>query len=919
LIGQRLGSYEITAKLGEGGMGEVYRARDTKLGRDVAIKVLPAAFVEDHERLARFEREAKLLAQLHHPNIASIFAIEEWGQLPISADGRNASEPMGKPEAVPIHALVMELVEGPTLAERLESGAIPLNESLSLARQIAEALEEAHEKGIVHRDLKPQNIKASIEGKVKVLDFGLAKAMDPVGTASGAASASQLAQSPTLTLGATVQGVILGTAAYMAPEQARGVGVDKRADIWAFGVVLYEMLTGNRLFEGELVTDVLANVLKHDVDLDALPGETPVAIRRLLRRCLERNPKNRLHDIADARIVIDDVLAGRVERAPAAPAPSAAPSRWRTALPWLVAAGLAALLVARVGRAPAPIAPPRARALEFSVPLGNLLSDDAELAFSPDGSSIVFTALDPAVGSQLWLRRLDSFDAQLLHGTTGASFPFWSPDGKTIAFFRDADGTLCRYELASATVQVITKVQSGGRSGAWGTDGTILFTPDSNSPIERVPASGGKVEDVTVLDPKVLDGSHRYPIFLPDGHHFLFTFWTNQLQAANQVGGIYLASLEHGIERQLTHDLSQAVLVGRDRIALRRAGALVVLPFDPETFEIASNGERITDQPRFSSSSGALAASGTSAGDLAYAPSSGETGAELVWLDRQGQKVGTFGSERLRAQILALSPDERNFAAQAVSASGMNIWVGDARRQVINRLTADAIDSYFPVWSPDGRRIAFDSEPEGSESIYVQEADGSRAPELLLSQPDRNFNATGWSGDGRLLFLQSRPKRDAKTELWLYDFTTHSARELLTDASASLSEATPSADGKWLAYVSDESGNPEVFVRPFPALDRKWKISQGGALHPHWRRDGRELVFVGLADKAVMAVDVAPGRDGLDVGIPKRLFQPKTQLLGLAPSADHTRFLAGVIPGDSRTEPIRVLLGWRSAQGGAPH
>jgi len=894
--GTHLGPYEITAKLGEGGMGEVYRATDTKLERQVAIKVLPAEFTADPERLARFEREAKLLAQLHHPNIASIFGLEE-------SDGTRA--------------LVMELVEGPTLAERMEPGALPLHDALTMARQIAEALEEAHEKGIIHRDLKPQNIKAAIEGKVKVLDFGLAKAMDPMGAASGGASASQLAQSPTLTLGATQMGMILGTAAYMAPEQAKGFAVDKRADIWAFGVVLFEMLSGKRLFEAPTVPETLAQVLTRTPDLDELPASTPAAIRRLLRRCLERNPKNRLHDIADARIVIEDVLAGRAEDAPAAAASAPAASRWRSALPWLLVAGLAAaLLLARVGREQAVTETPKKRALEFSVPLGNLLADDAVLAFSPDGGSIVFTALDPAVGPQLWLRHLDSFDVQLLRGTGGATFPFWSPDGKSLAFFRDADGTLCRYELATATISVITKVSSGGRSGAWAADGTILFTPSSNSPIQRVPATGGKVEDVTILDPKVLDGSHRFPVLLPDGHHFLFTFWTNQLQAANQVGGIYLGSLEKGVERRLSPDLSQAFLVGRDRIVVRRAGALVALPFDPKTFEIASAGERITDQPRFSSSSGALAAAGTPAGDLAYAPGSGEAGAELVWLDRQGERVGTFGPEKLRAQLLVVSPDDRNFAAQAVSSSGLNIFVGDTRRKVISRLTADAIDSYNPVWSPDGERIAYFAEPEGSESVYVQDADGSRPPELLLSRPDRDFEPTGWSPDGRFLLMASKAKGDPRRDIWTYDFAARTAKELLTDASASLSEATPSADGKWLAYVSDESGNPEVFVRPFPALDRKWKISQGGALHPHWRRDGRELIFVGLSDRTVMAVDLKSGSDGLDVGIPVRLFDPRTQLLGLAPTADHSRFLAGIVPGDVRTEPIRVLLGWRRASAG---
>jgi Tol biopolymer transport system component len=898
LIGSKLGHYSITAKLGEGGMGEVYRARDTKLDREVAIKVLPAAFTEDPERLARFEREAKLLAQLHHPNIASIFGLED-------AEG--------------VRALVLELVEGPTLAERLEQGPLPFHECLAVAVQIARALEEAHDKGIVHRDLKPQNIKASIEGKVKVLDFGLAKAMDPAaGSASSAdlATSPTLMQSPTLTaMQGTQLGVILGTAAYMAPEQARGGAVDKRADIWAFGVVLYEMLCGGSLFAADTVTDTLAGVLKTEIEFARIPASTPPAIRQLLRRCLERQPKNRLHDIADARIVIDDVLAGRTEEEKTAPAPPTARRRLPMILPWLLAAGLATLLLVRLDRAPAAGVAAEKRALEFSVPLGNLLADDAQLAFAPDGGSIVFTALDPAVGPQLWLRRLDRFDALPLHDTAGATFPFWSPDGRSIGFFRDSDQTLCRYDLETSTVEVLTKVETGGRGAAWEADGTILFSPTSNGALRRLAAAGGAVTDVTVLDPKVLDGSHRFPILLPDGHHFLFTFWTNQLEAATRVGGIYLGSFEKGIERRLTPDLSQAILVGSDRILVRRAGALVALPFDPATFTIAGSGEKVADQPRFSASSGALAATATAAGDVAYVLASGETGGELVWLDRQGQKVGTFGSERLRARLLALAPDDRNFAAQAVSASGLNVWVGDARRQVINRLTPDAIDAYNPVWSPDGKRIAYSTEAGGSYGVYVQEADGSRAAEELLNAPDRNFTATGWSADGRLLLLQSSAKADARTDLWVYDFAARAPRELLADRAASLGEATLSGDGSWLAYSSDESGNPEIFVRPFPALDRKWKISQGGAVQPHWRRDGRELLFVNFADKAVMAVDIAPGRDGLEVGMPHRLFAPGSQLLGLAPSADHSRFLAGIIPGDVRTEPIRVLLGWRRASG----
>jgi len=890
LIGSRIAHYEITAKIGEGGMGEVYRARDTKLDRDVAVKVLPAAFTEDAERLARFEREAKLLAQLHHPNIASIFGVEESGG---------------------IRALVMELVEGPTLAERLDEGPLPSDESLSLARQIAEALEEAHAKGIVHRDLKPQNVKASREGKIKVLDFGLAKAMDPAGVASGAVSSSQLAASPTLTLGATVQGVILGSAAYMAPEQARGLAADKRADIWAFGVVLYEMLVGRRLFEGELVTDVLASVINGPIDLDALPASTPAAIRRLLRRCLERKPKNRLHDIADARIVIDEVLSGAGDEEPAArAAPQGFPRHLtgREAMPWILALIFGFLLLLRIANPSGEGEAGPRRALEVSVPAGQLLTEEGGLAIAPDGSAIVFAATDPVRGFQLWLRRLDSFDAVPLNGTEGGGYPFWSPDSKTIGYFDRDKLNLCSYEVATGEVRVLMRTGNLGRGASWGEDGSLLYVPDANSPVQRLHLDGRPAEDLTVLDRSVLDASHRWPAPLPDGRHFLFTLWTNHLESAARVGGVYLASYERGILRKLTPDHSQAIVAGPDRIVVYRDGGLVALPFDPDKLEVTGPGQKLAEAPVYSQSSGALSASATPAGDLAFALSAGGDDGQLVWLDRAGEPTNAMGSERLSVTNLALAPDERRFAVQAPGASGNTIWVGDQRRQVLSRLTADAIDSMNPVWAPDGDRIAFVTEAEGSVAVFVQEADGSRPAELLLRDPERDFFPASWSGDGRYLLLGSALKSSRRDDIWLYDFETGAARELLGDSSASSSGAKLSTDGRWLAYSSDETGNPEVFVRPFPGLDRKWKVSQGGAYLPHWRADGRELVYLALADRSLFAVDVTPTAGGLEFGIPKLLFTPHSPLLAIAPVADHSRFLAGIIPGDVRAEPIRVIF-----------
>jgi len=897
VIGTKLGPYEITAKLGEGGMGEVWRARDTKLKRDVAIKVLPAAFVEDQERLARFEREAQLLAQLNHPNIAHIYGMEATGDA---------------------HALVMELVEGPTLAERLEQGPLPLNESFSVARQITEALEEAHEKGIIHRDLKPQNVKASLEGKVKVLDFGLAKAMDPTGAASGAPSASQLAASPTLTLGATVQGVILGTASYMAPEQARGVAVDKKADIWAFGVVLYEMLTGARLFEGELVSDVLANVLKHEIELGNLPAGTPRPVRRLLRRCLERNPKNRLHDIADARIVLDEVLAGRGDEEAVAGIPAnahAAGSRGRR-LPWLVSVALAAALVAAIVTRPTapPAAPPRS--LEVSLPPGYLLNPDAPPVLAPDGGALVFSASDSTHVSRLFLRRLDQFELVPLEGTEEAIFPFWSPDSKSIAFYR-AD-SLRRYDLATRSTQVILKTGALPRAGAWGADGTILITPSANSPIQRIPATGGTPQDVTELDPAVLDGSHRFPVFLPDGKRFLFTFWTNNQDAAARVGGVYLGSLDGGPIRRLTPDLSQAVLAGGDRLLVYRDGALVALRFDPERGTVESAGEQIAEAPLYSSSTGALAASASIAGDLAFAVSSGEGTGELTWLDRSGASRGTIGIEHLSFEAIALAPDDRHFAVGVAGPSGSDIWVGDVERKVVARLTRGTIDHFNPVWSPDGRQVAYSDSNTGAQSVYLQPADGSRSEELLVADPQRDFYPSSWAASGKLMVLDGNDKGSGRSEVWAYDFEARSARALLADPTASLSRGAISPDGRWLVYVSDESGNPEVFVRPFPALDRKWKLSQGGATLPHWRKDGREVAFVATSDRSIQAVSLEPGADGLSIGMQQLLFRPISPLLVITPTSDHTRFLAGVVPSDVRSEPIRLLLGWRAAQGTAP-
>jgi len=882
--GTRLGLYEIATQIGAGGMGEVYRARDTRLKRDVAIKVLPESLAADPERLARFQREAEVLAALNHPNIAAIYGLED------STDTK---------------ALVMELVDGPTLADRIARGPLPVDEALPIARQIAEALEAAHEQGIVHRDLKPANIKVRDDGTVKVLDFGLAKGLEPP-----AASSPGATMSPTITTPAMTQaGMILGTAAYMAPEQARGKPVDRRADIWAFGVVLYEMLTGQRAFDEEDVSLTLSAVLQREPDWRALPAALPPPLSACVRRCLRKDPKQRLHHVADARIVIDDLIEGRLDESPA---PAAVVTRRASRLPWAVAGAVAVLLALSVATRPSAPPPAMPRSVEIALPPGYQLNPDAAPTMAPDASALVFGATDATRVSRLVLRRLDRFEMAPLEGTENAESPFWSPDAKAIAFY--SGGSLRRYDLETRSTQVIAKA-GATRRGSWSADGTILFTPVGNGPIHRVPASGGVPEKVTELDPSVLDGSHRYPVFLPDGKRFLFTLWSNNPDTASRLGGIYLGSLDGPPIRRLTPDLSAPVLAG-DRLLVYRDGGLVALPFDTATGTVEGAGELIAENPLYSFTSGALGASATPGGDVAFALRSGEGSGELTWLDRQGGIAGAIGVERLNVSRIAPAPDTQLLALEVRGASGiLDIWIGDVDRKTVTRLTRGGVDHRRPVWSPDSRLVVFSDESTGLPSVFLQPADGSRPEELLVGDPEMGFHPSSWSADGKWLFLDADPvERGAPSEIRAFDFTARSPRAILSDRSANLSQGTLSPDGKWLAYVSDESGSEEVYVRPFPALDQKWKLSQGGAILPHWHADGREIIFRATADSSILAVSVTPSATRLAVGAQELLFRRSATMLGVTPTADHRRFVASVIPGDMRSEPIRVMLGWRSAQ-----
>ena len=664
--GARIGPYEVLALLGAGGMGEVYRARDTTLNRDVAIKVLPDLFASDAERLARFTREAQTLAALNHPNIAHIHGLEDNGG---------------------VRALVMELVEGEDLSQRVARGALPLDDALAIARQIAEALEAAHEQGIIHRDLKPANIKLRADGVVKVLDFGLAKALEP-GSGIGDGGSPNLANSPTITSPAmTMRGMILGTAAYMAPEQAKGKPVDKRADIWAFGCVLYEMLAGRRAFDGDDISTTLAAVLLKDPEWHALPASTPVALRRLLTRCLTKDPKARLRDIGEARVRIDELLGGAPDEA-GAPVITPARSGWRRGVPWAAAGALALgsmLIGAVVARRSAgdvtstavpvtfAIAPPENTS--FGGPAGGGTGSATQVAVSPDGRNIAFVAGAQAA-YRIYLRPVSSLAARAIPGTEGGTFPFWSPDSRFVGFF--ADGKLKKVPIAGGPAVVLCDAPFG-RGGSWSRDNVILLAPGEianakgREALWRVSSAGGVPAVVTRVDPANADTRHRWPHFLPDGRHFIYTEVFGAPGTGAKPSNIRIGSLEPGEADVTLLQAESSAAYASGHVLFARDATLMALPFDPETRQPAGGAfpvaERVSQE-----GSRYVGASVSENGTLVYGSDDSLAVTELTWRDRTGRALGSVGGPAPYFN-LALSPEERRVAV-AVS-TGVVVESGD--------------------------------------------------------------------------------------------------------------------------------------------------------------------------------------------------------------------------------------------------
>ena len=896
--GTRLGPHEITALLGAGGMGEVYRAHDTQLKRDVALKILPADLSIDPERLARFQREAELLAALNHPHIAQIHGL---------AEAAPAGGDVGGGARGATRALVMELVEGPTLADRIAQGAVPVAEALPLARQLAEALEYAHEHGVIHRDLKPANVKLTSDGDVKVLDFGLAKAL-----VSEAASETP-GDSPTMRSPAMTQaGLILGTAAYMSPEQARGAVVDKRADIWAFGVVLFELLSGRPCFAGETVTDVLAAVVRAEPDWTALPADTPPRVGELLRRCLAKDRRQRLRDVGDARLEIEAALGtasdgGSVSIAAATDLGGGARMSGREKVAWLSTALALLLAVAAftlpvsreltTGRASAP------RPLTFTITLPpgvTLYSPNTPaVAVSPEGTRLVIAATD---GSRvrLYSRALDDLELRPIPGSEGASMPFLSPDGTWIGFV--ADTLLRKVPLNGGTP---TTICFGGdvRGASWGADGWIVFTRAMRSGLWRVRADGGEPEEVTTLDRAKEEKTHRLPHVLPDGKGVLFASATGDMESYDDstivarrpgTGGPF-AVLRGGMAPQY---------VESGHIVFARAGAIFVVPFDIDRLAVTGQTAKVISGVRTNPSTGSAEFSVSANGTLAYVGGGpvGQDGRVIV-VDREGSERPLLDAHGPYI-FVRLSPDGRALAVEQTKANE-ELWVYDLDRGSAVRF-ASGWDNMWPVWTPDGQQLVFSSNRLDLDQLFVAPVDGRAAARALTGGKEHEF-PLDVSADGRTLVYQQIPGR---RELWRLSLAGEANPQPVLRGSADYWDARLSPDGRWLAYESDESGRAEIYVRPFPGPGGRHLISAGGGHSPRWTRGGREIVYE-APDGTLMSVatTLAPA---FQASRPRPVWKgPRRAFMAYDVSADGERFVFSV-PGPSSDPPreVTVVTNW---------
>ncbi len=912
MIGSSFSQYKVTSKLGEGGMGEVWRAEDTKLGRDVALKVLPDAFAQDPERLARFEREARVLASLSHPNIAGIHGLEE-------IDGKRF--------------LVMEMVEGPTLAEHIQQGPMPIEEVVRISKQIAEAVEAAHEKGVIHRDLKPANVNITPEGTVKVLDFGLAKALtgDPM---SGEGSDQDLSISPTMTQAMTGMGVLLGTAGYMSPEQARGKPVDRRADIWAFGCIMYEMLTGQRLFTGETATDVIGAVVHKEPDLDELSTKVPTRIRRLLDRCLQKDASRRLQSIGEARIALQEWLENPEEEA----VPVSEGSRRS---PWLIVAGTAAglLLGALLGgwllggsSEPEPL-----RRFEINVSEQGLFSRlGAGLVVSPNGQAIAYSPGEEGGTQSLVIRPLDRFQETVLatgEGANGPYHPFFSPDGSWLGYV--TPGELKKISTSGGAPITLAEVDRS-RGASWGPDGTIVYARSVLTGLSLISAAGGDPTPLTELDEGAKEQTHRWPQWLPGGKAVLFSSLNQGGQFAFEDGVIEVVDVESRVRKVIHRGGYYPRYVSTGHILYVHEGTLFALPFDVKSLEATGSQMPVLEGLETNAGQGSAQYAVSENGLLVYLEGSDELKPfPIVWADREGhaetlwQETGIYGGPRL-------SPDGGRLAVSVLRDGNWDVWVYDLERDVATRITFGEAYDADPEWSPDGRWIAYASEVDGVDGVFRKRTDGTGEAEVLLEPGKYTFPAPhSWSPDGRHLAIQVAGE-GGQNDIWIMPLDENGAGDPEPFVSTPFTESGPrfSPDGRWIAYTSNETGRPEIFVASFPPGGGKWQVSSGGGTQALWSGDGRELFF--RTDTGIMSVRISTEGASFRANRPDVVFE--AGFLGglrgillpgfnfpdydVSPGGDRFVMFQGTTEGAQATE-AKVVLGWfeelrRLTEAGAP-